>query len=197
MFRRIPRLFAAPLALAALAVSGPVAADDSAVRSEIKFWMDDAEQKLLDLADAVPESKYSWRPAKGVRSIAEVYMHVATANFGIPSMLGVTAPEGFKFEGYETSMTKKAEVRKALKDSFDHMQSAFAKMSDEDLGQPAEFFGMKTTRRGALLLLLSHAHEHLGQSIAYARQNGVVPPWTAKQEAAAKAKEKEKESANK
>ena len=72
---------------------------------------------------------------------------------------------------------------KSLKDSFAHMEGALKSMSDADMDTPAEFFGMKTTKRGAYLLLLSHAHEHLGQSIAYARSNQVTPPWSAEKQA--------------
>jgi uncharacterized damage-inducible protein DinB len=154
------------------------------VKGEMMQWIKDAEDKLIQLAEATPEAKYSWRPGKGVRSTGEVFMHVAGANFGLPSFAGVKPPEGFKFEGYESSLTKKADIVKALKDSFAHMESAFGGFTDADMERPVELFGMKTTARGAYMLLLSHAHEHLGQSIAYARSNAIVPPWTAKQQAA-------------
>ena len=167
------------------------------VKSEVLTWLKDAESKLIELAEATPEGKYSWRPGKGVRSTGEVFMHVATANYGLPGFVGVKAPDGFDFATFEKSKTKKAEIVSTLKASFEHMENAWNNMSEADLDKPAEFFGMKTTTRGAYLLLLSHCHEHLGQSIAYARSNGVVPPWTARQEAAM-AKEKaasEKENA--
>src|SRR6185436_16728976 len=103
----------------------------------------------------------------------------------------IPAPKGFDFGTYEKSLTKKSDIVKSLKDSFAHMEGALKAMSDADMDKPVEFFGLKTTHRGAYLLLLSHAHEHLGQSIAYARSNHVTPPWTAKQQEAMKA-EKEK-----
>ena len=122
-------------------------------------------------------------------------MHVAAANYGVPGFAGVTPPEGFKFENYEKSLTKKADIQKALKESFEHMEKGLMSMSDADMDKPVELFGMKTTARGTYLLLLSHAHEHLGQSIAYARSNNVVPPWTAREQAAEAKKEGEKKSA--
>jgi uncharacterized damage-inducible protein DinB len=158
------------------------------VQPEMLAWIQDAEGKLIELAQAVPESKYSWSPDKGVRTFGEVFMHVAAANFGVPGFAGTPAPAGFKFEGYEHSLTKKEDIVKALKDSFAHVESAFKGMTPEQMDTPAEFFGLKTTRRGAFLLLLSHAHEHLGQAIAYARMNKITPPWTAREEAEAKAK---------
>ncbi len=157
------------------------------VKAEMLMWIGDAEGKLNQLAEAMPESKYNWRPAEGVRSVGEVFMHVAGANLGIPSFWGVKPPAGFEFGTYEKSLTKKADIQAALKESFAHVKKALMAASDADLEKPAEFFGMKTTVRGGYFLVLSHVHEHLGQSIAYARMNGVVPPWSAKQAESEKA----------
>jgi len=182
----------APVVLTATLVSsGAVLAHDedapagaSGVKAEMLVWIDDARDKLVQLAEAMPESKYGWTPEKGVRTVGEVFLHVSAANYGVPALIGIAPPEGFKFQTYEQSMTKKSDIIKSLKDSFAHMEAALSSMSEEDMNAPAEFFGMKTTKRGAYMLLLSHAHEHLGQSIAYARSNKVTPPWTAKQQAA-------------
>lgn len=157
------------------------------VKGEMIMWIADAESKLNQLAQAIPESKYAWRPAEGVRSTGELFMHVAGANLGIPSFWGVQPPAGFDFATYEKSLTKRADIQRALMHSFVHVKKALMAASDADLEKPAEFFGMKTTVRGGYLLILSHVHEHLGQSIAYARMSGVVPPWTARQEEAKKA----------
>jgi uncharacterized damage-inducible protein DinB len=180
------------LALPAIAL-----ADDAmpaGLKGDMMMWFKDAESKLTQLAEAMPEGKYAWRPGKGVRSVGEVFMHVAGANFGIPSFMGVTPPEGFNLQNWEKSLTKKADIQKALKDSFAHMEQAFMSTSDEDMEKMVEPFGIKMTERSAYLLILTHAHEHLGQSIAYARTNNVVPPWSVKQaemkEETDKAKEK-------
>ena len=153
-------------------------ADAASVKGEILTWISDAEGKLLQLAEATPADKYGWRPAEGVRTTGEVFMHVAAANFGIPTFWGVAPPAGFKFETYEGSLTKKADIQNALKDSFAHVKKSLESADDATLARQIEFFGMKSTVRGAYLLVLSHAHEHLGQSIAYARSNGIVPPWS-------------------
>jgi uncharacterized damage-inducible protein DinB len=192
MSHRIRSFFAlAPIALtAAFLPCGAFALDTAApagasgVKGEMLVWIHDAEDKLVQLAEAMPEDKYGWSPDKGVRTVGEVFMHVAAANYGVPGLIGVAPPEGFKFQTYEHSLTKKSDIVKALKDSFAHMEAALKATSDSDMNEPAEFFGMKTTVRGAYFLLLSHAHEHLGQSIAYARSNKVTPPWTAKEQAA-------------
>ena len=190
------RFALAPIVLAASLIPfGAALADDAApatgasgVKGDILTWIKDAEGKLIQLAEAMPESKYGWSPDKGVRTVGEVFMHVAAANYGVPGLIGVTPPAGFKFQTYEQSLSKKSDIVKALKDSFAHMEGALKATSDADMDKPAEFFGMKTTVRGAYFLLLSHAHEHLGQSIAYARSNKVTPPWTAKEQAAEAAK---------
>lgn len=196
-FVKFCRSLAVPAALGVLALGAALAVPRSArageghshdaaasgVKGELLMWIKDAETKLIELAEATPEGKYSWRPAKGVRSTGEVFMHVATANFAMPGFAGVKAPEGFDFATYEKSKTKKADIVAALRSSFEHMEKGWNEMSDADMEKPAEFFGMKTTARGTYLLLLSHCHEHLGQSIAHARSNGIAPPWTARQEA--------------
>ena len=196
--KRLVLVMAALVAVAGF-VARPVIADEAkptGYRGEMLASISDAESKLNDLAEAMPAAKYSWRPAKGVRSAGDVFMHVAAANYGIPSMLGAPAPAGFDFEKYESSLTKKADIQKALKESFASLKTALTNMSDEDADKEVEIFGMKMTHRGAYLMLLSHCHEHLGQSIAYARSNGVTPPWTAKQKMAEMAKDKAKDMHN-
>jgi uncharacterized damage-inducible protein DinB len=184
------------------AFSAPVRAADAAkekakatVKSDMMMWINDAEDKIGQLAEATPEEKYAWRPAEGVRSTGEVFMHVAAANFGIGSFWGIAPPAGFAFDTYEKSLTKKADIQKALKESFAHMKKGLEAATDADFEKNVDLFGgMKMTERSAYMLLLSHAHEHLGQSIAYARMNGITPPWTAQQQAqieAAQAKAKE------
>ena len=173
----IRRLLAA--VLVALAASAAFAHEEtSSIKSEILVWISDAEGKLNQLAEATPADKYGWRPADGVRTTGEVFMHVAAANYGIPTFWGVAPPAGFKFETYEGSLKAKADIQKALKESFAHVKKALAAADDATLAKQIEFFGMKTTVRGAYLLVLSHAHEHLGQSITHARSNGIVPPWS-------------------
>ncbi len=171
---------------------GAAQAQDAApagIRGEILAGIKDASDKLIQLAEATPEGKYSYRPSKDSRSTGDVFMHVAAGNYFLAGFAGVKAPEGINVEKYEGSLTKKADIQKALKDSFAHMEKALVNFTDADLDKPAEFFGRKSTVRGVYLLLLSHSHEHLGQAIAYARGSGIVPPWTAAQQAAAKEKE--------
>ncbi len=167
------------------------------IKGELLMWITDAENKLVELAAATPQARFAWRPGKDVRSTGDVFMHVVTANYGLPNFAGVKPPEGFDFKTHEKSLTKKADIEKALKDSFAHMKGALAAASDADLNKPTEFFGIKSTFRGVYVLLLSHAQEHLGQSIAYARMSKIAPPWTARMNARFKEMEKEREAAAK
>ena len=135
------------------------------------------EKKYLDLAQAVPPEKYGWRPAEGVRSVSEVYMHVASGNFFIPRAAGVEPPAGLD-RGME-KIAGKAKVLELLKQSFEHVRQAALKTPGTDLDKPVKLFGREASVRDVFFTLALHQHEHLGQSIAYARMNGIVPPWTA------------------
>jgi uncharacterized damage-inducible protein DinB len=152
------------------------------IRAELLNDVMELEKKFVDLAEAMPQGKYSWRPMKGVRSVSEVYMHVAGANYFLPSFAGIKAPEGMSRD-MEKTVTQKAKVVEMLKKSFEHLRQAISSTLDADLDKPAKMFGQETTVRAVLLTTVTHMHEHLGQSIAYARMNKVVPPWTAAQQA--------------
>jgi len=150
--------------------------------------LQDLQKKFVSLAQAVPAEKYTWRPGPGVRSIAEVYLHIAGANFTITSDLGtMPAPtSAAQAKGYETSTTDKARIIDQLKQSFEYARAAIGKMSNADFKKPVKKYGPDACEGDIVYLIVTHAHEHLGQSIAYARMNGVVPPWTAAAEAKAK-----------
>jgi uncharacterized damage-inducible protein DinB len=136
------------------------------------------EDKFLRLAEAIPADKYTWRPASDVRSFAEVFLHVSAANYNIYKLVGTPPPAGVDMKGLEKSTTDKTKVIATLKDSFAHAHKAITAMPDADLDKSLDWFGGKNTERGVLLFVVRHAAEHLGQSIAYARFIGVVPPWT-------------------
>jgi uncharacterized damage-inducible protein DinB len=137
------------------------------------------EQRFMRLAEAIPPDKYSWRPAEGVRSVGEVYMHVVSANYAFARMLGTPFPAGLDPKTIMASAGDKAKVVQALKDSFAHMRQAILAIKDSDLENPQKLpGGRQTTVRGSFIFIAGHYGEHLGQSIAYARQIGIVPPWT-------------------
>ena len=147
-------------------------------RSEVLAEVMVQEDKFTRLAEAIPADKYTWRPAPDVRSFAEVFLHVSAANYNLYKLVGTPPPAGFDVKGLEKSTTDKAKVVATLKDSFAHAKTAIKAMTDADLDKSLEWFGGKNTQRGVLLFIVRHAAEHLGQSIAYARFVGIVPPWT-------------------
>jgi uncharacterized damage-inducible protein DinB len=175
---RLPAL-ALLLAGGAVPVSAQSPAAPAGIRAEIIQQLDDAGEKLLALARAMPQEKYSWRPAPGVRSVSEVFVHVAGANFMIPGMVGAKPAAGVTPRAdMERTVTDRAQVTELLAKSFAHAKQAVQEVPEAELDAMVEYFGSPSTKRGVLLSLATHAHEHLGQSIAYARMNGVTPPWS-------------------
>ena len=150
----------------------------SGYRSEVLSEVIVQEDKLTRLAEAIPAEKYSWRPAPDVRSFAEVFLHVSAANYNLYKLVGTPPPAGVDVKSLEKSTTDKAKVVATLKDSYTHAKQAIKAMPDVDLEKSMDWFGGKNTERGILLFIVRHGAEHLGQSIAYARFVGVVPPWT-------------------
>jgi uncharacterized damage-inducible protein DinB len=153
----------------------------AALRAALTLQLNSAEKQLLSLAEAMPADKYGWRPAEGVRSVGEVYMHVAAGNYFLPTFWGVKPAAGVDPRGFEKEGGDKAKTIATLKQSFDHLRQAIDRLSDADLTKPINFFGQETTVSFAVLQAVVHDHEHLGQEIAYARSNSVVPPWSAAQ----------------
>jgi len=144
-------------------------------RADFLANLDDVQSKIVELAAAMPEEKYNWRPGPGVRSVSEVFMHIAGANYLLSTFLGVEPPAGLDTD-LEKHVTRKADVLAQLKKSFEHLRNATGTVTD--LETRVKMFGETTTQRGVMMTMLSHLHEHLGQSIAYARMNGVTPPWS-------------------
>jgi uncharacterized damage-inducible protein DinB len=134
-------------------------------------------QQLVALAEATPEEKFSWRPAPGVRSTSEVYMHIVLANFYLLRVTGPEMPAELKPE-LEKSVTSKAEVIHWLKRSLDAVKQAHLEMKPKDLQRKVHIADRDATVDGMYLRIIVHANEHMGQLIAYARVTGVAPPWS-------------------
>jgi uncharacterized damage-inducible protein DinB len=133
--------------------------------------------QLVALAEATPEEKFSWRPAPGVRSTSEVYMHIALANFYLLSVTGPKMPPELKME-MEKSVTAKAEVINWLKRSLEAVKQARLAVTPADLQRKVHIDDRDATVDGMYLRIIVHANEHMGQLVAYARMTGVVPPWS-------------------
>lgn len=159
-----------------VAVSAFSALSQSKLKKDLTFWLDDAGSKLAQLAEAMPQEKYTWAPAEGVRSFSEVCMHAAMANYFFPTLVGVKSDVAITKE--TEKITDKAKVVSMLKSSLEYVRKVINEMPDEDFEKATTIFGTPGTYQGVFLLTLSHNHEHLGQAIAYARMNGVTPPWS-------------------
>ena len=136
-------------------------------------------QQLVALAEATPAEKFSWRPAPGVRSTSEVYMHIVDANFYLLSVTGPKMPADLN-DDMEKTVTSKAEVIAWLKRSLEAVKTAHAAETPKDLERKVKIEGRDATVDGMYLRIIVHANEHMGQLIAYARMKGVVPPWANK-----------------
>ncbi len=146
----------------------------------------EVEEKLVGLSRAIPAEQFGWRPAEGVRSVGEVVMHVAADNYLLPAGAGVAPPAatGINAEdyatvqAYERNVPEKDAAIAAMEASFAHLESAMSGSPDARLGETISIFGQSMTVQKLWVLTTTHLHEHLGQLIAYARSNGVVPPWS-------------------
>ena len=133
--------------------------------------------QLIALAEATPEEKFTWRPAPGVRSTSEVYMHIAFANLYLLSVTGPKMPADMK-QGMDKTVTSKAEVISWLKRSLEAVKQAHASITPPDLQRKVHIADRDATVDGIYLRIIVHANEHMGQLIAYARTTGVTPPWS-------------------
>lgn len=178
---------------AAAHAAGPEAAPKGAFQNDMLAQFDDAAKKVLALEDAVPQNKFGWRPMPGVRSISEAYLHVAFGNYAVIKFaLGKEPPADAGWEmnpdKWDKKTTKKEEIKAILEKSMDHVRATVKALPDAELDRKFNLFGNEITVRSGLIALVGHINEHLGQSVAYARSNKIVPPWS-KKEAAKEAKE--------
>jgi uncharacterized damage-inducible protein DinB len=140
-------------------------------------WLHVSRQ-LVALAEAIPAEKFNWRPAPCVRSTSEVFMHIAVGNFYLLSITGLKMPAKVDNSDLEKTVTTKPEVIRWLKQSLDSVKDARARLKPGDLARKVKVQGRDATVDGMYLRIIVHANEHMGQLIAYARTNGVVPPWS-------------------
>jgi uncharacterized damage-inducible protein DinB len=134
--------------------------------------------QLIALAEATPEKNFAWRPAPGVRSTSEVYMHIAQANFGLLAETGVKMPPEMQDNHVEKTFTSKADVITWLKRSLDAVKQAHLAETPAHLAMKIKVDGRDSTVDNMYLRIIIHDNEHMGQLIAYARMTGVVPPWS-------------------
>ena len=135
--------------------------------------------QVTQLAQAIPADKYAWSPEPGVRSVAQVCAHIISANYFFASKLGAKIPDGVKMESLEADLKTKDAIAAELKRSYELVTTAIKNTKDASLTAKVEFpFPGEYTSMSAILIVLGHSNEHLGQLIAYARTNGITPPWS-------------------
>jgi len=134
--------------------------------------------QLVALAEATPAEKFTWRPGPGVRSVSEVYMHIVLANFYLLSVTGPKMPADLSSPELEKTVTDKADVINWLKRSLDAVKTAHASAKPADFRRKVKIEGRDADVDGMYLRIIVHANEHMGQLVAYARMNGIVPPWS-------------------
>jgi len=136
------------------------------------------QKKFVDLANALPADKLTWRPSADSRSFAEVFLHVAGERYGILGLMGVAPPAGFDGKTFEKSTTDRARIIEELNKSWEFTQKAISGMTNADFAKLLPKLGPQANAGDVVYILVADAHEHLGQSVAYARENNIVPPWT-------------------
>ncbi len=160
------------------------AAPQPAAGADLSMPLHDLEEHITALAKAVPEAKYSWKPADGVRSFQQVFVHIANGNQLLLN-IALNSPDADAVKKLIEEQAKNEAMRvtkdkmlELLADSFAAIHKALDRARPATLTRPVDFFGTPTTTNGVLIDLETHMAEHLGQAIAYARMNGIVPPWS-------------------
>jgi len=174
--------FAKPVLLTftALTLSVPAMGQSAPTdyRDEILRHFDGSSRKLQALVEAIPEEKFGWSPGPGVMTIAQVYTHIAEYNYGyLVENLGVEAPSDVDVSNLQ-NLTDKADVTAALTRSVEFVRAHASKLSEENLTDATRLYGRQVAGWAVLLQLVSHMNEHVGQSVSYARMNGIAPPWS-------------------
>jgi uncharacterized damage-inducible protein DinB len=192
----LPLLVAGAIGASAQSSYTPDSTDHTAPSYDMKGQalvdLQAVQKKFVDLANAVPADKLTWRPSPDSRSFAEVFLHVAGERYGILGLMGTTPPVGFDGKTIEKSTTDRARIVEELNKSWEFAQKAITGMSNADFAKLLPKLGPQANAGDVVYILVADAHEHLGQLVAYARENGIVPPWTVEAKKAAEKKAADK-----
>ncbi len=166
------------LLLIAVLLSGCLMhAQEDLTQNTIKVVLTGNQSQVIQLAEAFPEDTYDWRPAEGVNSVREALLHIAGANYYLASKMGFAPPEDVDMMSIG-KIQGKDNIIATLKKSNEFVLEKITMVADGELNQEVDFGFMKMNKLGGLLAIMEHNGEHKGQLIAYARSNGVVPPWS-------------------
>ena len=148
------------------------------VRDELMGQFESSIRKVIALADAMPAESYAWKPSADAMPVGHVYAHIAHYNFMYPAnSMGIAQPASIRLDTLE-AMRNKAQIVALLRQSADHVRGSLKAMPAAELERNTTLYGRTVPKWAVILQLVSHMNEHLGQSIAYARSNNVVPPWS-------------------
>jgi len=186
------RVFAALLlvllGLNTLVISAPAQNSDMAsadhtapsydMKAQALLDLERVQKKCVDLANAIPADKLTWRPAPDARSFAEVFLHVSGERYQILALMGAAPPAEFNGKTFEKSTTDRAQLVAELNKSWEFAQKTMNGMSNADFAKLLPKLGPQANAGDVVYILVADAHEHLGQLVAYARESGIVPPWT-------------------
>jgi hypothetical protein len=191
-----PRLRPAPALILAACLTGfpaaPVRAQTAVSDSaEFAAWrqvqkedIDGLRKKFMALAKAVPADKLVWRPMEGTRSFHEVFAHVAAEGNTETAMFGRPLPAGSlaDFDAEEARLKKLGDDKLivVMDQAMQSLSTTLAGLSRATINTPIKYYGQSTLPRVATTYTLNDLHEHLGQLVAYARMNSIVPPWSRK-----------------
>lgn len=196
------RIAAVLLSSGALTIAAPGLHADDAVdhtapsydmKGQALLDLETMQKKFVDLANVLPADKLTWRPSADSRSFAEVFLHVASERYGILNLMGAETPAGVDRKGLEKSTTDRARIVDELNKSWDFARKTIQGMTNAEFAKLLPKLGPQANAGDVVYILVADNHEHLGQSVAYARENGIVPPWTvAAQKAEAEKKAEQK-----
>lgn len=161
-----------------LFITCPVMGQTPTFLSDIKVLLEFSYGQVTSLAEAIPEEKFDWRPAEGVRSVGESLLHVSSANYMLSQSLGLALPDGIDPMTLESSIQGKENILETVKSSMEFANKAISGLDEEQLNEIVELPFGKFSKRQLVLVIYDHAGEHKGQLIAYARANDITPPWS-------------------
>lgn len=153
-------------------------AQDNLTQNTIQAVLQGNQAQVVQLAEAFAEDQYDWRPMEGVNSVGEALLHVAGANYYLASKMGFAPPEGVDIMKLG-EIKGKENIIEALKKSNAFVLEKVTMVESDEFAEEVDFGFAKMNKLGGLLAMMEHNGEHKGQLIAYARSNGVTPPWSA------------------
>jgi len=168
------------------------------MKAQAMLDLDAQNKKVISLVEVLPQDKFNWRPSPDARSFAEVFLHVSGERYSILALGGAKPPASFDAKTYEKSATDKAKILAELKASGDFTQATIGAMTNAEFAKLLPDLGPQANAGDVVYILVADCHEHIGQLVAYSRENGIVPPWTiAAKKAAEEKAAKDKAAADK